>query len=164
MSTLAELLRYQIEYAAWANKRVLAGALQLTPAELDNDFKSSEKTIRSTLVHIYRAERMWLSRIEGPLEEFRTEGDDSMPALSANWPRVSGKWIDWSHSLTEQSAESELTYQDLRKNLWTQPLWKIILHVVNHSTHHRGQAMGFIRALGHTPPNADSITFGREQK
>jgi len=41
------------------------------------------------------------------------------------------------------------------------PLWQILLHVVNHATHHRGQVSGFLRAMGHTPPPLDLIAFYR---
>jgi uncharacterized damage-inducible protein DinB len=30
--------------------------------------------------------------------------------------------------------------------------WKILRHVLEHSTLHRGQIIGMIRMLGHTPP------------
>jgi uncharacterized damage-inducible protein DinB len=40
-------------------------------------------------------------------------------------------------------------------------LWKIVLHVVNHGTHHRGQASGFLRAMGHVPPPLDLIAYYR---
>ena len=29
----------------------------------------------------------------------------------------------------------------------------LIQHVMNHSTHHRGQVVSLLRQLGHTPPN-----------
>jgi uncharacterized damage-inducible protein DinB len=50
----------------------------------------------------------------------------------------------------------------MRGNPWTQPLWEIVLHVVNHGTHHRGQAAGFLRSLGHTPPKLDLIFYYRQ--
>jgi uncharacterized damage-inducible protein DinB len=162
-SEILDLLHYQIEHAGWANQRILAAASQLTADELEHDFKSSEHCIRSTLVHIYRAERVWLGRMGGKLVDFKVEGDDTIAALSANWPQLNERWQQWSRTLTQQDALAELTYQDLKGNTWTHPIWKIILHVVNHSTHHRGQAVGFVRALGHTPPNVDSIMFARQQ-
>lgn len=161
---MLELLRYHIEFAGWANARVLSAASELSAGELEYDFKTSEHCVRSTLAHIYRAERVWLERIEGRQADFRVEGDDTMLALSTNWPLIDNRWIRWAQALTEQDPLVELTYQDLRGNTWTQTIWKIILHVVNHSTHHRGQVIGFIRALGHTPPNVDSIMFDRLQK
>jgi hypothetical protein len=112
MSSLAELLRYQIAYTAWADRRVMSAVKQLAPDELDHDFKTSEKSIRCTLAHIYRAERMWLSRITGPLLEFRVEGDDDVTALFANWPGISEKWINWSRTITDQGAAAEITYLD----------------------------------------------------
>jgi uncharacterized damage-inducible protein DinB len=163
MSSLAEVLRYQIQFAAWANQRILAASSKLSSDQLNQDFGTSEKSIRGTLAHIYRAERVWLSRIEGPVVEFKVDGDDDFSALCTKWPHVGQRWAAWAQALTDPVAGSELTYQDLRKNNWTQPLWQIILHVVNHSTHHRGQAIGFIRTLGQTPPNVDLITFGRER-
>jgi hypothetical protein len=61
------------------------------------------------------------------------------------------------------AAGAKITYSDLKGNPYTQPIWTIVLQVVNHSSHHRGQAVGFIRALGHTPPNVDLITFSRQR-
>jgi uncharacterized damage-inducible protein DinB len=162
MALTSELLRYQLGHAAWANARILSAANQLTPEEFDHDFASSEKTIRLTLVHIYRAERLWHSRLVPPLHEYRVAGDDTMVNLNADWPVISERWQDFASRINEESSGAHCTYRDLRGNPWTQPLWQIIHHVANHSTHHRGQAIGFIRALGHTPPNVDSITFGRE--
>jgi uncharacterized damage-inducible protein DinB len=104
---------------------------------------------------------MWLSRIEGPLVEYRVAADDTLSAVERTWPQVGEKWMEWAGRLTEEVAQSELTYRDMRGNEWTTPIWRIVLHVVNHSTHHRGQAIGFIRALGYEPPNTDSISFAR---
>ena len=161
---MLELLRYHIEFAGWANARALSAASALTADELEYDFKTSEHCIRSTLVHIYRSDRIWFERVQGRLADYRVEGDDTMLALAANWPLARERWREWSQALTEKDVLAEVTYKDLQGNTWTQAIWKIILHVVNHATHHRGQAMGFIRALGHTPPNVDSIMFARQQR
>jgi uncharacterized damage-inducible protein DinB len=49
----------------------------------------------------------------------------------------------------------------MRGNRWQQPPWQIVLHVVNHGTHHRGQVSGFLRAMGQTPPPVDLSMFYR---
>ena len=162
MACGADILRYQVAATAWANQRTLVADGKLRDEELKRDFGSSEKSILATLVHIYRAERVWLARLTGgPMVEFRVEGDDTLAAIETNWPSVSEKWLEWGKELSEEGAQLEFTYQDLRKNTHTNTIWQIVLHVVNHSTHHRGQAIGFMRALGHTPPSTDSISFAR---
>jgi uncharacterized damage-inducible protein DinB len=52
----------------------------------------------------------------------------------------------------------------MKGNPWTELLAKLALHVVNHGTHHRGQAAGFLRTLGHTPPPLDLSVYDREQQ
>ena len=42
------------------------------------------------------------------------------------------------------------------------PAWQIVMHVVNHATLHRGQAMGMLRQMGMAPPHTDLMMFYRE--
>jgi uncharacterized damage-inducible protein DinB len=163
MVSVRQLLRYQLDFTSWANDRVLTAAAGLTPEELRQDFKTSDKSILGTLAHCYRAERIWIKRLQGEKADFKVEGDDTLGALQHNWPALQGAWADWARSLTDESAVADFSYSDLKGNPYAQPTWTIVMHVVNHSTHHRGQAVGFIRALGHTPPNVDLITFSRQR-
>lgn len=158
---MLEILQYQVRYAAWANARILAAAGELSAGELERDFGTADKSVSGTLAHIYRAERVWLGRIKDVPTEFQVAGDDAFSALRENWPLLSQQWVDWCGELRAEEPVLPLTYKDLKQNTWTQPLWKIVLHVVNHSTHHRGQVAGFLRALGRVPPSLDSITFAR---
>jgi uncharacterized damage-inducible protein DinB len=55
------------------------------------------------------------------------------------------------------------TFKDLQGKEWTQPLWELVLHVVNHGTHHRGQVSGFLRTLGKEPPQLDMSFYDRQK-
>ena len=37
--------------------------------------------------------------------------------------------------------------------------WKVLFHIVNHATLHRGQVMAMLRQLGHVPPGTDYLFF-----
>jgi uncharacterized damage-inducible protein DinB len=39
------------------------------------------------------------------------------------------------------------------------PRWKILRHVLEHSTMHRGQVVGMIRMLGHQPPAINAMDY-----
>jgi uncharacterized damage-inducible protein DinB len=64
--------------------------------------------------------------------------------------------------MTDQSAQESVAYKDTQGNAFSRPLWQLILHVVNHGTHHRGQVSGFLRAMGQTPPSLDLTAYYRE--
>ncbi len=81
--------------------------------------------------------------------------------LTTEWPRLQSAWIEWSATLDDHSIAQPFHYQDRKGNPWSDPLSAIILHVVNHGTHHRGQVSGFLRALGTTPPPLDFIAYAR---
>ena len=91
-----------------------------------------------------------------------TEVSDCRPAASPyGFKRLSWQWDDWFAGMSDDAVQADLTYQDMRGKVWTQPIWKLVLHVVNHATHHRGQASGFLRAMGRTPPVLDLVVFHR---
>lgn len=64
-------------------------------------------------------------------------------------------------TLTDHAAGQIVAYRDMQGNHWKNSIWEIVLHVVNHGTHHRGQVAGFLRAMGHTPPTLDLMAFYR---
>jgi uncharacterized damage-inducible protein DinB len=37
--------------------------------------------------------------------------------------------------------------------------WKLVLHLVNHATLHRGQVTSMLRQVGQKPPNTDTFTY-----
>ena len=62
----------------------------------------------------------------------------------------------------DERAREPVAYSTMEGTPWRQPIWQVLLHVVNHGTHHRGQVSGFLRTLGHTPPVTDLICFYRQ--
>jgi uncharacterized damage-inducible protein DinB len=164
MSVPPAILQDHISYTAWASSRLIHAAAQLTPDELTRDFQTADNSVLGTLIHLYFAERLWLARIKGePFPGPVVESERSLAHLQSAWPELHERWRVWSASLTGESPLREVTYRDLKQVQWKQPLWQIVLHVVNHATHHRGQVSGFLRAMGHTPPPIDLAFYHRGQ-
>jgi uncharacterized damage-inducible protein DinB len=163
MAVSADTLRLHLDYTAWASRRLLDCAAKLSPEDLTRDFRTSDKTVLDTLVHVFAADRIWFARIHGdaPASLINPE-DRQLSVLEKEWPAIYQRWKQWAAPLTDQDVQAKLAYRDMKGNPWEQPLWQIVLHVVNHGTHHRGQVSGFLRAMGHNPPPLDLIAFYRE--
>jgi uncharacterized damage-inducible protein DinB len=117
--------------------------------------------VLGAITHVSRADQAWLARItSNPNPQFPAE--PSLAALQIEWPALHERWKEWALGLTDQAALAEIVYQDLKGRTWKQPLWQLVLHNVNHGTHHRGQVSGFLRAMGHAPPQLDLVLYYRE--
>jgi uncharacterized damage-inducible protein DinB len=162
MTVPAEVLRIHLAYSAWAAERILECTGELATDEWTRDFQTADRSVLGTLSHIYAADRIWLERMkQEPFSGFRR--DLNIEELRTERPAVQDGWREWAIALTDESAAAPLHYCDLAGNPYTQPVWQLVLHVVNHATHHRGQAAGFLRAMGHKPPKLDLVYFYRER-
>jgi len=165
MSLHKQWLLHQLAYSAWANQLLLTTCASLTPDELHRDLGSSHATVLRTLRHIYYAERVWLKRLHAnampPLVEIGDQRlfcdpppEPDLPSLQKNWPPVYDGLQQYLQALPEANLTGELRGVDC-----TIPIWKLILHTVNHSTLHRGQVLSMLRQLGKQPPNLDIFSF-----
>lgn len=158
----AEILRLQLSYTTWASQRLVKAAAELTPEDLRRDFGTADKSVLGTLVHVMAADRIWLARVLGePPAAFTTEEDFQLAALEDRWPAVQNGWSKWSMNVDDDQVRNILRYKDTKGREWAQPLWQVVLHVVNHATHHRGQVSGFLRTMGIRPPSLDLTTYYR---
>ena len=163
MPMLVDVLRNHLNYTAWASGRLVEAASALNPEELTRDFATADHNVLGTLVHIYVADRLWLGRVEGtPPAPFVPEKDMHLAVLQSDWPALLERWKQWGAQLTEESILRNISYKSMNGDAFVTPTWQIVLHVVNHGTHHRGQVSGFLRAMGHTPPVLDLTVFYRE--
>lgn len=162
MFVAAEVLRLHLDYHAWASRRVVEAAGQLSPEELARDFGTADKSVMGTLVHIFGADRVWLSRLrQEPAGPYLTEADYRLEVLQNGWPSVLDQWKNWAAGWTDESVQVVIPYRDMKGRPWADPIWRAVLHVVNHGTHHRGQVAGFLRSMGRTPPPLDLIAYYR---
>ena len=163
MTVGADTLRTHLDYTTWATARLLESAAKLSPEELTRDFGTADKSVVGTLAHVFAADRVWVARVQGkPPAKFITDEDRDLELMRREWPEVLQAWQQWAAQLRDQNVVEVASYHDLKGNAWTTPWWKIVLHVVNHGTHHRGQVSGFMRTMGHQPPPLDLIAYYRE--
>jgi len=162
MPVSVDTLRLQLDYSAWATQRLMDAAAKLSPEELTRDFQTSDKCVLDTLVHVYAADRIWLTRVlNEPRATFVDPEDRDLTLLQNEWPALQQRWKLWLRDFSDADVGRKIFYHDTRGNPYVQPTWQIILHLVNHGTHHRGQVSGFLRAMGHTPPPLDLIAYYR---
>jgi len=162
MPVSAETIRQHLDYSAWASQRLVDEALKLTPDELRRDFQTSDRSVLDTLVHVYAADRIWLARVKGEHRDtFVDPADRDMDVLVTEWPALHQRWKRYAQNLSDQDVLANISYKDTKGNAWSNSLWQILLHLVNHGTHHRGQVAGFLRSMGHPPPALDLIVYYR---
>lgn len=163
MAVSVDALRTHIDYTSWASQRLVRAAGELREEELTRDFGTAEHSVLGTLVHIFAADRIWLWRLAGGSHPgFVHDADRQLSVLETDWPALHERWREWASGLSDEKVREPLSYSDMKGRPWTQPLWQLILHVVNHGTHHRGQVAGFLRSMGHAPPATDLVLYYRE--
>src|SRR5688572_21545704 len=92
------LLKTHLDYTYWASDRLLDAARPLTDDELTRDLGTSFGGVIGTLVHIFQADRIWLSRVSGAPRTTLAEPDEvwTLDSLQAAWVEVHLQWIDWA--------------------------------------------------------------------
>ena len=162
--THADLI-FLFAYNRWANARTLSAAARLTPDQFTRDLGSSFASVRDTLVHIYGAEWIWLARWKGTSPTTAVVAADvpDVAALTARWKTVEEEQAAFIKDLADADIERMIEYANLKGDRFTNPLGRLMQHLVNHSTYHRGQVTTMLRQLGATPVSTDLVTFLRER-
>jgi uncharacterized damage-inducible protein DinB len=137
------LLRYNL----WANELLTSWLMTLDRNILYEKTGSSFGTIDRTLQHILSAQVYWHAIIvKGKINEFNESvKENAADEIMADLVISSQQLVDDLSILTEQQLIESIQVSDS-----TQSRYEYILHVVNHSSYHRGQVVTLCRTLGIT--------------
>jgi uncharacterized damage-inducible protein DinB len=170
MGKLQEVVQLDLQYSVWATSTLLQSCAQLSIVNQNRDLGVSHGTILGTLYHFHISERFWskclLANRIPPLHHIAPEPVPSkiqLEAVAEGCQQVSRAFADWFQSTSEDELAQPLSCQISDAVVFPYVRWQLIRHVVNHSSNHRGQIVGMIRALGKQPPNLDVMTYLLQQ-
>jgi len=154
------------DYNSWANARILAAAARVTTEQYTETVGFSHGSIRGTLVHMLGSEIVWRMRIHEGISPTGALGEGHLPtieALTARWHEEEAKMREFLASLTDEGLMRTVRYKSTKGVAFENPLWQLMMHVVNHGTQHRAEAGMALTRYGASPGDLDMILFFRER-
>lgn len=148
-------------YTDWANARLVEAVESLTPEQWTRPIVGSFGSVRATFSHVVLAEWLWLRRWRGesPAHVPEWESSVAVGVLTAQIRSVAEERRLVLDRLTEVELQRVVECRNLAGEKLRLRLIDLLMHVVNHSTFHRGQVVMMLRQLGVVPPSTDLLEF-----
>ncbi len=149
------------EYNDWANQRLLDAVATLSTEQLRRDLGGSYKTVRDLEAHIVSTEWAWLERWGGvsPTKTPDWVNGGDIDEIIAELHALELRRSEFLWSMPDADLSKPIEYHFLSGEPGVHTLQDLMIHVVNHSTYHRGQLASMLRQLGAPAPSTDFVLF-----
>lgn len=145
------------EYDHWANRECLVA--------LQSARKISPDVI-GRMAHILSAQKLWLERILQQRQSTPVWPTVSIDDCLALCDEMSSAWRTYLARVANQfapgSLDDNVEYKNSKGEPWSSRVEDILMHVLFHSTYHRGQIALQMRAAGDDPAYTDFIHAVRQ--
>jgi uncharacterized damage-inducible protein DinB len=144
-----ETLQILYDYHYWRTDRLLDACQALTPQQWDEPLGASWGSVHALLAHMLAAEQIWLGRWKGHSAGALMPAD-SVPTLAAirrTWKQVEDELREFLAACDEARLKADLTYTNTKGKKFSLPLGGLMMHVVDHATHHRGELVTMLSLL-----------------
>jgi uncharacterized damage-inducible protein DinB len=124
--------------------------------------KSENEKGLQLLGHLLNAHEIWLARIRKKTPAFEvwaTHPINACDALNLSNFHQSQQLIK---DLGTADYDTIVHYQTSKGDKYQNTIRDILLHIINHSTHHRAQIAFILRQQGNPPPISDYIFYKRD--
>lgn len=165
MAELARHFQHLLAYHGWAYQRLLESLLQVDDAAYRAPCGLFFGSLHGTLNHLAAVDRIWLARVRQepqPYHRLDVEVATDRDELAAFLASGVQAWQGQLAGLDDAALLRPLDYRNMRGDPQQRSLAEIVTHLVNHGTHHRGQACAAISAMGLETPAMDFIYFKPE--
>jgi uncharacterized damage-inducible protein DinB len=158
----ADHARTLLGYNRWANEKLLDAAAGLPWEDATRAGGASFGSVAGNLQHIIYAQVVWLSRWHGAPSMPELPNMDGRDQLAAAFV-ASHKDLDaFATALTDADWDRMIEFTDTRGAAHADPLGRLITHLVNHGTLHRGEAGMLLASLDRSPGDLDYHYYCRE--
>jgi len=115
------------------------------------------------LSHITMVQMLWLNRLYGNNKISKSMLEVmSFPELEDRLRENHLAWLKFLDETDEEGLNKVYSYTNIKGEAFDNPLYDILFHVINHSTHHRAQISKILRQHDIAPPVMDYIAYVRK--
>ncbi len=130
---------------------------KLADAIIENADQTSERSIE-LFNHIINAQQIWNSRVARDPNVF---GAWEIHELKSLKKLDSNNFENSLKLLKKKDFDAKIEYANSRGQVYNNSVKDIFFHIINHSTHHRGQIIVDMKQNGTVPFSSDYIFYKR---
>ena len=156
-----ETIHLLYNYHYWRSARILQSCEALTPGQWNQALAPSWGSIHALLAHMVGAERIWLDRWKGVSAKALLPAE-SIPTLAdvhLTWKQVEDEMRAFIDQCSDEHLEADLKYTNTSGITYSFPLGELMVHVVDHGTHHRGELVAMLTILGIPHPEDGLLNY-----
>jgi uncharacterized damage-inducible protein DinB len=159
--TAGQLARYN----AWANKVIFDAVAALPPGEAEKPRTTLFKNMVHTLNHNYVIDRIFQAHLEGRPHGYGARNTQDHPPLAELWraqQEVDAWYVDWAGRVPERDLDDVVRFEFVGGGDGAMTRGQMLLHVVNHTSYHRGFVADMFYQVPVRPPVTDLTVYLRD--
>ncbi|MGE0767295.1 MAG: DinB family protein [Hyphomicrobiaceae bacterium] len=145
---------------AWSNHRLLAACAKLDQRAFEAERTGFFPSLQATLNHIYIIDHFYIDALEGgwlgPKAWENRVPYPSVAELSEAQAALDRRLLDHCNALTAELLDTFVRVNRLTR-VQTERRDRLLMHLFQHQTHHRGQAHAMLSGTNLKPPQLDEF-------
>ena len=157
--------RMLTRYNQWANKTVFEAVAALPEGEATRPRVSLFKNMVHMLNHNYVIDHIFQAHLEGRPHGYAARNTPDHPPLAELWraqQEMDAWYVAWSDALTPAAIDERVKFTYVGGGEGEMSRGEILLHIVNHTSYHRGFVGEMIFGLKIRAPAADLTVYLRD--
>lgn len=163
---MLRMVETMYSYDAWATDRLLDSMAHLNDDEYRAAVASRHGSVRDTFAHLLVVQWRFVSWLDGSMsldEAFDLQlSGTRIPTVAAardRWKRLSDQ-VAWVVASQSEQSLLRLRQGTLANGVRISiPAWEILLHIINHNTHTRGQIFAALEHANYVSEGVDLLSY-----
>ena len=163
--TATRTARMLTRYNRWANELIFAAVAALPAGEATRPRATLFRSMVHTLNHNYVIDRIFQAHLEGREHGYSARNTPEAPPLEElrRAQRELDDWyVDWSDAIVPAALDERLEFSFIGGGHGAMTRGEMLLHIVNHTSYHRGFVADMFYQVPARPPVTDLTVFLRD--